>query len=229
MYRDLLLKLFLETRVYEDEMPLDFGPIGPDTVIDKPTAPQKKSSARTYNFLGQPVSSELVAKELKGYMSNIRKMLTTQFFNSLEDKTITKAMRQYIRNTIMSRRNAAISPNVDQELFQGNKPEKFEAFLQEWLFTQYLKVLDKKSKEPSIDWSGSKINLKDDRYVKALLGGKFWENLKGKIFQSEKAGDVYAQFSKLVDKEKARRTKERERSAARRAAAQANDLEAVAE
>lgn len=229
MFKELALKLFLESQVYEDDEPLDFGPVGPDKVVDTLPEPQKSSpAAPTFNFLGQPVSSELVAKELRGYMGNIRKMLTSLFFSSLEGKDIQKSMRQYIRNTIMSRRNAAIAPNVNQELFKGNKPEKFEAFLQEWLYVQYGRLLEMKRKEPSIDWSSRKIDLKDEAYVNELLGGRFWENLKSKIFQSEQAGDVYKAFSTMVTKEKERRAKERERGATRRAAADQN-LSAVAE
>lgn len=231
MFKELAIKLFLETRVYEDESPLDFGPIGPDQVVDMPTEPRNSSGGTpTFNFLGQSVSSELVAKELRGYMGNIRKMLTSLFFSSLAGKDIQKSMRQYIRNTIMSRRNTAIAPNVNQELFKGNKPEMFEAFLQEWMYVQYLRLLEKKAKEPSINWSSRKIDLKDEAYVKELLGGRFWENVKSKIFQSEQAGDAYKAFSQMVEKEKERRTKERERGAARRASTEnPSNLSAVAE
>ena len=224
MFQSLIKRLFLEANIVEDDdfPPLDFGEIGPDAVIDdvpeEPTKP--KVNKPKFNFLGQPVTSEQVSQVLRKYMANIRTMLKKQFMTSLTDKKIKKDMRQYIRNTIMSKRNSSVAPNVDQKLFQGHKPEKFESFLQEWLYVQYIGLLQRMRKTPAIQWSSSKIDLEDERYVNELLGGKFWDNVKKDIFASEDAGTLFSEFSQMVDVEKARRTKERERGAARRAAAQ---------
>lgn len=220
MFKKLVLKLFLESLVEDDE-PLDFGPVGPTVALDTPPetpSTEPSRSGPSLNFLGQPVTSELVIKALREYMSNIRRMLSSQFFSSITDKEVQKSMREFIRSTLLSKRNPSISPNINQNLFSGNKPEKFEAFLQEWLHIQYLRLLDKKSKEPSIKWSSQRIDLRDPNYVKELLGGKFWDNIKAKIFQSPDAGSLYDSFKSIYNAEIEKRDKDRERSANRRAA-----------
>lgn len=228
MFKELLRKLFVESLVAEEE-PLDFGAPVADTVIDDQPQAKKKKPISTIDFLGQPVRSKIIADQLKGYIGNIRKMLVPQYMSNLQGKEAKKGMRDFLRNTVYNKRAKTVSPNVNQELFNGNKPEKFEAFLQEWLYDSYLKLLDSRAKEPSIEWSKQHIDLKDHNYIKAVLSDKFWDNVKGKLFQMPEVGDLYNQFKVLDDKETARRAKSRQRAADRRAGVAEVDQQIVDE
>lgn len=221
MFKEQIIKFFLESTIREDEDTLDFGPIGPDKVIDEPIQAERPKLVSSFNFLGQPVKSKLVANELINYMKNIRKMLKRQYISSLTEKvgpksSLAKYMRDFLRNVVYNKRRvSSVGPNVDLELISKNRPERFIAFLQEYLYVNYLRLLQSRSDTASIEWSSERIDIRDEKYVKELLGGKFWDNIKNQLFLMPDIKEIFDLFKQLDESEINRRSKEKERSAAR--------------
>lgn len=217
MIKDLVLRLFIEARIIEDEEPLDFGEPVADTIIpdtsSEPAAPAPTSKPKSY-FLGQPVASEHVKKILGEYMNNIRGLIRKDFFDSVNSKSIKQAMKHFATNIFSKRKGTIYAPNVDLKLLDGTNPEKYIAFLQEWAYKLYLQTIVKKW--PAITWTKERIDIKDPKYASELLGGIFWKNLQAKIFKNPEFQELYYVFRDIVNNEKQRRKKERERSILRR-------------
>lgn len=222
-FKARIIKLFVESTFREEE-PLDFG-VDPDstpaTVVDKPAVPSKKREPAKKTppvmVFGQEVRSPLVAKQIKDYMSNIRNILKKQILASFKDKQqFTKPMDLFLRNMMTKHKNREtfLSPVTDTSGFSEQDDtymKRFEAFMQEWAYEIYLKVLRSFKNSPSIKWSNQHIDLTGDEYVQALILG-MWKNFMPKILSNADAGvifDKYVAKIKSLRKEKKRKKKER--------------------
>lgn len=176
-------KELLKEALGTDAPPLDFGAsdVEDKFISDVPTEKKPKSVKSGYNFLGQPVRSEIVVKELQKYMSDIRSILKTQFANSIKDNTAIRQVRPFIDGPVFRRVKTA-SPVTNLSLLDQGTRGAFEAFLQELLHGLYMNMIrnPKFMKMPRIKFTMNHVDMEDEVYAKSIIQG-LAQNLASKL------------------------------------------------